>query len=75
MMPQLHESRGEAKELLARWREARTGFIPNEKRSPELLLKEAYPCADRRLCDMGLSWDERTLFVYLRAPAKVVPGT
>lgn len=23
----------------------------------------------------GLVWDERTLFAYLRAPAKVVPGT
>ena len=23
----------------------------------------------------GLVWDERTLFGYLRAPAKVVPGT
>src|SRR4029077_7746035 len=51
-LPQLNESRCEAKELLARWGEARAGFIPHEKRSPELLFKEAYPCANRRLCDM-----------------------
>ena len=51
-LPQLHKSRGEAKELLASWGEARAAFIPNEERSPQLLLKESYACADRRLCDM-----------------------
>jgi hypothetical protein len=48
----LYESRGEAKELLARRGEARAALIPNEKRSPELLLKETHARADRRLCDM-----------------------
>ena len=51
-LPQLYESRGEAKELLARWGEARAALVPNEKRSPELLLKETHACADGRLCDM-----------------------
>jgi hypothetical protein len=51
-LPQLYESRGEAKELLARLGEARAALIPNEKRSPELLLKEAHACADRCLRDM-----------------------
>ena len=51
-LPQLYESRSEAKELLARRGEARAGLIANEKRSPKLLLKEAYACAHRRLCDM-----------------------
>jgi hypothetical protein len=51
-LPQLHKSRSEAKELLASRGEARATLIPNEKRSPELLLKKAHACADRRLCDM-----------------------
>ena len=51
-LPQLYESRGEAKELLARWSEARAGLVANEKRSPKLLLKETDACAHRRLCDI-----------------------
>ena len=59
-LPQLDESRGEAKELLASRGERRASFIPNEKRSSELLLKEAHACADRRLSDMQTvgSFDE-----------------
>ena len=51
-LPQLYESRGEAKELLTRLGEARAALIPNEKRPSKLLLKEAHACADRRLRDM-----------------------
>jgi cytochrome c len=38
--------------LFTRRGEARAGLIANEKRSSELLLKEAHACANRRLCDM-----------------------
>jgi hypothetical protein len=51
-LPQLNESRREAKELFTRWGETRAGLVPNEKRPPKLLFKEAYPRANRRLCDM-----------------------
>lgn len=51
-LPQLYERWGEAKELFASRGERGATFIPNEKRSPELLLEEAHTCADRRLCDM-----------------------
>ena len=34
--------------------------------------KYSYSSANK---NSGLVWDERTLFAYLRAPAKVVPGT
>ena len=51
-LPQLHERWGEAKELFASRGERGATFIPNEKRSPELLLEEAHTCADRRLRDM-----------------------
>ena len=51
-LPQLYECRSVTKELFTRWSEARAGFIANEKRSSELLLKETHPCANRRLCDM-----------------------
>src|SRR5665213_2882004 len=51
-LPQLYESRGEAKELLAGWGERRATFISNEKRSPKLLLKQAHARADRRLSDV-----------------------
>ena len=37
-LPQLHEGRGEAKELLACRGECRASFIPDEKRPSELLL-------------------------------------
>lgn len=51
-LPQLHECRSVTKELFARRGEARTGFIANEKRAPELLLKEAHTRAHCRLGDM-----------------------
>ena len=51
-LPQLYETRGETKELFARWGQARASFVSDEKRSPELLLKEAHACADGGLCDM-----------------------
>ena len=51
-LPQLNEGRGEAKELLAGWGERRATFIPNEKRSSKLLLKQAHARADCRLSDM-----------------------
>lgn len=51
-LPQLYECRSVAKELFARGGEGCTGLITNEKRSPELLLKETHPCADRCLCDV-----------------------
>ena len=51
-LPQLYKTRGEAQELLARWGEARAPLISDEKRSPELLFKEAHACADGGLCDM-----------------------
>ena len=59
-LPQLYESRGEAKELLAGWGEGRATFIPNEKRSSKLLLQETYARADGRLCDVQTlgSFDE-----------------
>src|SRR5690242_19229890 len=51
-LPQLYECRSVTKELLTRGSETRAGLIANEKRSSELLLKEAHACAYRRLCDM-----------------------
>ena len=51
-LPQLHESRGEAKELLAGWGKCGTTFISNEERSSKLLLKQAHACADCCLGDM-----------------------
>ena len=51
-LPQLHKSRGEAKELLASWSECGTSFVSNEKRSPKLPLKQAYAGADGCLSDM-----------------------
>jgi hypothetical protein len=51
-LPQLHESRGEAKELLSGWGKRRATLISNEKRSSKLLLKESHACADCRLSDM-----------------------
>ena len=51
-LPQLYECRSVTKELFTRRSEARAGLIANEKRSSELLLKEAHACANRRLCDM-----------------------
>jgi hypothetical protein len=51
-LPELYECRSITKELFARRCEARAGLVANEKRSPELLLKEPHPCANRRLRDM-----------------------
>lgn len=51
-LPKLHESRGEAKELLARRGKIRAALIPNEKRPSELLFKQTHTRAYRRLCDM-----------------------
>ena len=39
-LPQLHERRREAKELLAGGSEACATLVPNEERPPELLLEE-----------------------------------
>lgn len=51
-LPQLYERRGEPKELFPGGCEGRASFIPNEKRSPKLLLKQAHPRADCRLSDI-----------------------
>ena len=51
-LPQLYECRSVTKELFARRGKARAGLIANEKRSPELLLKETHSCANRRLCNV-----------------------
>src|ERR1043166_3758425 len=51
-LPQLHESRSEAKELLSGWGECRATFVSDEKGSSKLLLKEANTCANCRLSDM-----------------------
>ena len=51
-LPQLHKCRSVTKELFTGRGEARAGLIANEKRSSELLLKEAHACTNRRLCDM-----------------------
>jgi hypothetical protein len=51
-LPQLDECRSVTKELFTRRSEARASLIANEKRSSELLLKEAHACAYRCLCDM-----------------------
>src|SRR5687768_13723622 len=63
-LPQLYESRSEAKELVAGWGEGRTSFIPNEKRSSKLLLQETYARADGCLCDM------QTLSRFDEAPSR-----
>src|SRR5690242_16417894 len=51
-LPQLYERRGEAQELFAGRGERRASLIPNEKRSPKLLLEQAHARADSRLSDM-----------------------
>ena len=51
-LPQLYERQGEPKELFPGGCEGRASFIPNEKRSPKLLFKQAHPRADCRLTDI-----------------------
>lgn len=51
-LPQLHKAWCEAKELLSGWSQRGSGFVPDKKRTPKLLLKQAYPSADGRLTDM-----------------------
>jgi hypothetical protein len=51
-LPKLNETWSKPKELLAGWSQGRASFIPNEKRAPKLLLKQAHARADGRLSDM-----------------------
>ena len=51
-LPELHKAWCEAKELLSGRSQRRSGFVPDKKWTPELLLKQAYPGADGCLTDM-----------------------
>ncbi|KRR02359.1 hypothetical protein CQ10_19205 [Bradyrhizobium valentinum] len=51
-LPELYKAWCEAKELLSGWSQRRSGFVPDKKRTPELLLKQAHPSADGCLTDM-----------------------
>jgi hypothetical protein len=51
-LPELNKAWCETKKLLSGWSQRRAGLVPNEKRTPKLLLKQAYPSADGRLTDM-----------------------
>ena len=51
-LPQLHECRGVAEKLLTRRRQRSSALVPNEQRSPKLLLEGSDACADGRLTDI-----------------------
>ena len=39
-LPELHKAWCETKKLLSRWSQRRSGFVPDKKRAPKLLLSK-----------------------------------